>query len=295
MVVAILIVAIPVTLYLVRQIQDLRSRAAVPTGAVTLSLSPAESSKNTGEEFEVQLKMNARNQDITGVNIQLAYNTNILQLVTFDPALSSFDTLRNTVDDPLGQFRFTAVRKSKDPISSGVLILGTLKFKARAGGVSTVRFAPAFELVASGAETTLITAENIEGRYMVTGPAVSPSPSPLPPVTGCGCQADNSCSSPCQFTKLTGVDYGLPPGSGPIQCSLPATIYNIVPSTQDKNSWCNRPSRTLGDADGNGVKDENDYLYWLTAVNLGKIPVSVNPDFDGDGQIDADDLNIWKR
>ena len=52
-VVAILIVAIPVTLYLVRQIQDLRSRAAVPTGAVTLSLSPAESSKNTGEEFQV--------------------------------------------------------------------------------------------------------------------------------------------------------------------------------------------------------------------------------------------------
>lgn len=294
-VVALLIVAIPATLYLVKQYQTLKSRAAVPVGAVTLSLSPNEVGKNVGEEFEVQLMMNARNQDITGVDIQLTYDKNILQLVSFNPALSSFDTLRNSVDDSLGQFRFTAVRKPKDPISSGILTLGTLKLRAKAGGVSTVRFAPAFELVASGVETTLTTAGNIEGKYSVVGPGVSPPPSPPPPVTGCSCQADNGCSSPCQFTKLTGVNYGLPPGTGPIQCSLPAAVHNIIPTSQDKNGWCNRQLRTTGDADGNGVKDENDYLYWLTAVNLGKVPVSVNPDFDGDGQIDSDDLEIWRR
>ena len=50
--------------------------------------------------------------------------------------------------------------------------------------------------------------------------------------------------------------------------------------------------RTKGDADGNGTINNMDYFYYISAVVGGKIPVTVNPDFDGDGAVSNLDREI---
>ena len=38
--------------------------------------------------------------------------------------------------------------------------------------------------------------------------------------------------------------------------------------------------------------DNTDYLYYVTAVNGGKIPPNINLDFDGDGAVGVTDRTI---
>ncbi|PIV09095.1 hypothetical protein COS31_02000 [Candidatus Roizmanbacteria bacterium CG02_land_8_20_14_3_00_36_15] len=47
-----------------------------------------------------------------------------------------------------------------------------------------------------------------------------------------------------------------------------------------------------GDADGNGIINTTDYFYYVAAVMGGKIPATVNPDFNDDGEVGASDRAI---
>jgi hypothetical protein len=76
-----------------------------------------------------------------------------------------------------------------------------------------------------------------------------------------------------------------------------ANSLNIpTPATSiQKNGWCNWVMRLKGDADGNGLVNELDYLYYLRAVLRAPLPSSVNPDFNGDGDVTTADLLIWQQ
>lgn len=140
-----------------------------------------------------------------------------------------------------------------------------------------------------------------------TPPRSTPTRTPTPPTNvptatvtptgtqlGCLCN-NNACTSQCTFNKRTtlpsGVSY-----ANPIGCNLSSALFNATPDANGKNAWCTRPSRTMGDADGNGVVDRIDYLYYVQAVNGGQIPftssVNVNPDFNGDGEVGVSDRAI---
>lgn len=108
----------------------------------------------------------------------------------------------------------------------------------------------------------------------------------------CECGATNLCASSCQFTKLaSGITY-----TNPIRCSYNDTDPSITfPTAANKNSWCNRNKRTLGDANGDNIINAVDYTYYLRGVLNGKIPPGVNPDFNGNGDIDRNDLMIWTQ
>ncbi|KKS44943.1 MAG: hypothetical protein UV09_C0052G0001, partial [Candidatus Gottesmanbacteria bacterium GW2011_GWA2_42_18] len=117
----------------------------------------------------------------------------------------------------------------------------------------------------------------------------APTATPIPtatPVPGCLCNTDGSCASVCAFDKFAApITY-----ANPIKCSLSDSLFPTPPS--DKNSWCQRNMRTKGDADGNGTINNMDYFYYISAVVGGKIPVTVNPDFDGDGAVSNLDREI---
>jgi hypothetical protein len=72
-------------------------------------------------------------------------------------------------------------------------------------------------------------------------------------------------------------------------------MFNQTPSTDNKNSWCQRPKRTQGDVDGNGIINTTDYFYYVAAVNGGKVPTNVNPDVNGDGEVGVSDREIIIR
>ncbi|MFH0979505.1 MAG: M4 family metallopeptidase, partial [Candidatus Roizmanbacteria bacterium] len=105
----------------------------------------------------------------------------------------------------------------------------------------------------------------------------------------CSCLSD-SCSSSCIFDIYSDVNY---PSS--IKCSLSSSLFPSTPTSSDKNSWCQAAKKTKGDADGNGVIDMTDYFYYVGAFNGGKIPTTVNPDFNGDGKILPTDREIIIR
>ena len=124
------------------------------------------------------------------------------------------------------------------------------------------------------------------------------TPTPLPPtatpVPGCLCSTDgistdnNYCASVCAFDKFS------PPITYPnsIKCSLSSSLFPTPPSLSDKNSWCQRNMRTKGDADGNSIFNTTDYFYYVAAVSGGIIPMTANPDFDGDGAVSNLDREI---
>jgi hypothetical protein len=107
-------------------------------------------------------------------------------------------------------------------------------------------------------------------------------------VTGCLCSANGVCATVCTFDKFaTPVTY-----TDPIKCNLSNSLFATAPSEDNKTSWCQVTKRTKGDADGNGIVNNADYFYYVAVVNGGKIPVTVNPDFTGDGEVGAADRTI---
>lgn len=102
----------------------------------------------------------------------------------------------------------------------------------------------------------------------------------------CTCQ-NNACTSSCSFDTYSDITY-----ASPIKCSLPSSLFTATPSVDNQYNWCQSTKRTKGDTDSGGVVDNIDYLYYVTAVNGGKLPPKVNPDVNGDGEVGVADREI---
>lgn len=126
-------------------------------------------------------------------------------------------------------------------------------------------------------------------------PTNTPTPTstvPTPTINpACVCGTGDLCDATnCTFNKYTSSDIPGITYNDPLKCSLSPLLFPTPPS--DKTSWCRRSMRTKGDADGNGIINTADYFYYVAAVNGGKIPVTANPDFNGDGEVGANDRTI---
>lgn len=105
----------------------------------------------------------------------------------------------------------------------------------------------------------------------------------------CLCSND-ACSSDCSFNKYSNVTY-----TNPLKCVVTADIFKSSPDAAKKTNWCRRDMRTKGDADGIGGVTDIDYDYYIQVVRGAKIDPSVNPDFNGDGEVGASDRAIIIR
>lgn len=129
------------------------------------------------------------------------------------------------------------------------------------------------------------------GCVNVTPTPGGPTPTAVPTPTdnpNCKCNALKNCTTQCQFDKFS--DVTTYPNT--IKCGLADSVFQTVPTTDNKNRWCRAEKRTKGDADGDGTVTFKDYFYYVTAKLGFKIPASVNPDFNGDNVIDTKDRDI---
>ncbi|MFH0979868.1 MAG: hypothetical protein V1803_02915 [Candidatus Roizmanbacteria bacterium] len=131
-------------------------------------------------------------------------------------------------------------------------------------------------------------------RAFLKTPTKTPTPTPIKPTIDplCACSANACNTTHCSFSKHTGTTYNTP-----IKCQLVSSLFKITPAPAQKKTWCQRYLRTKGDADGEKNSAGNyinmfDYYYYVGAVNGGKIPVNVNPDFNGDGEVGVADRVI---
>lgn len=68
-----IVASIPITIYLVRQRQEIRKRAAVPEGEATVSLLPATGTYQVIQPFTVSIMFNTANIPISAIAVRITY------------------------------------------------------------------------------------------------------------------------------------------------------------------------------------------------------------------------------
>jgi len=118
--------------------------------------------------------------------------------------------------------------------------------------------------------------------------SVDPTPTINPncTCTNTGCSA----ASVCFFDYHD--ESGIQPYTKPPKCGLADSLFQSVPTADQKKSRCQGFLRTKGDADGNGKIDLVDYFYYVAIKSGSKIPATVYPDFNGDNEISKDDRSV---
>ncbi len=126
-----------------------------------------------------------------------------------------------------------------------------------------------------------------EATATVGAGETGPSPTPNP----CFCQTSTGkCTTACTFAPplpIPSLTY-----ANPIKCQLANTMFLPTPALSDKNGWCNYTNRTQGDANGDGQVNFLDYFYFVRRKAGGKVPPSVNLDFNGNASIGDWDRKI---
>jgi hypothetical protein len=128
--------------------------------------------------------------------------------------------------------------------------------------------------------------DDVNIAEVIPSPTLTPTPTINP---NCHCVLNtNNCSTSCNFSSYSSFSY-----NAPFRCLPSESLFSIIPTGWDwRNSGCQRPERGRGDADGNGVINTLDYMYYVSAVNGGRIHYSINPDFNGDGEVGFSDREI---
>ena len=268
-----LLVAIPATIFLVRQQQNLQSRADVDS--VTLSLSPATQNVAVNGEFDVDVRLNAGTHDVTGVDIFFIFDKTKLNVIsatklnTFNDLSSQFGNYIANANTS-GNLRFvsTYVPDGPNVTHTGVLDIVRIKFKGITNGSSTVTYGTDSVITAAGQAGGLPTASNITGNYTVgtttasSFPSFSPSPSAssksffpsFSPGGGGLCATNNDCE-PGYACQPTGCPAG---GSQPCDPYLacqpiaspspsPSGIITTGPCTVSNVSWVTPNNATTVD------------------------------------------------
>lgn len=192
--VLVILFAIPLTVYLVKQRQELRSKASGRT--LSLEFRGAPQSVAAGGTFQVDLVLQGSSQSTyTGADVTITYPADKVTLVSFTPPASpALDTEIWRDPNPLsstGTFRYIAVNKG-NPNPASFITLGTLTFKMTATtGDAQLSFGNSSQAVVLEEVESFIASLTGGQQLAVSpvtvavaaGPTNTPTPSPTPSPT----------------------------------------------------------------------------------------------------------------
>lgn len=258
------IAVIPLTVFLAQKQQELRQRASelpatppLPPAVVSLKLSPAELTISPETNIEIALSVVPGQNRITGVDLTLTYNKEVINMTSFSPNATSLNNqLMAEIKD--GIFHFTATNTQQDLLNQPdqEVPLGKLTFVAKSQGRGKIEFQN-IQVTALGYDGALSTVNNSVGVYTVASitPTSLPTSTPVPTAT-----------------------------------PLPTSTPTITPTPQPPT-----PTTTVkpGDANGDSNVDILDYNIWrdefLGILNTKKA------DFNRDGKVTMLDFAIWRN
>lgn len=176
-----LLAAIPITLFVVQQQQELRQKAAPAT---TLSISPSQSTKAIGDEFQVNVVVDTGANSIIQVVVDLTYDATKLQFLSITnspqfPNVVSGDPGSN----PNGQIQeyIVATINPQTPFN-GIGTVATIRFRA-IGSTETptsIRFTQNAAAYSLSEPTTPPGAKigDSPATITITGSGTNPTPTP---------------------------------------------------------------------------------------------------------------------
>lgn len=265
LIVVLLILSLVIGLYLIKQPQQLQSRAFQPKGTVALQLNTASVNIATGSAVEAILQMDTGDANkVTGVDVTVKYNEN-LNLTGFelDSASGLDKTVLSSFDPNARSFHLIAVNNSGSISGSGLVNIGKLKLTAPKAGAGVIEITdePILTAAAQAGKLTLIKTDRPN----------------LPPVYA-------------GLTYNIGGTVSVTPTLGPTSTVTPTGTF---------------PQCVNGDVGDNGCVDNTDFGEWFkefTGMSADKNARNeLKADFypvcqggkRGDGVINGADLNIW--
>ena len=193
-VILIVVVSIPVAVYLIRQRQEIREKAAVPTGQATVSLSPTSATYDVGQSFNVGVSFNTANIAVSAVAVRLTYpysgttpelTASNIQINPSLLATGSWSCPVKTVNPASGtvQIDIACVNTDIDGFTSStdtqLASFSLVANQVPASNPTTLRFDSNLSVItqkSDGQDVLLIPTST--GSYTISGGAQTPTPSP---------------------------------------------------------------------------------------------------------------------
>ncbi len=216
-------------LLLVRQPQDFREKAAVPTGTARIYLTPETKTISAGETFTATILFDTAGIAISGLTVKLEYPYTgdeppiSATSVEINPSLvldSNWDFPYKNITEEGGAGKIEIAGLSTSTAgytTDGQENLATITFRGNRSGTINVSFNANESVIASkDAEEDILLIPQSSGTYIVSGgsqtssptPTSSPSPSPSSTGTGIGTTGSASPTATAPPVPVTGVgDY----------------------------------------------------------------------------------------
>lgn len=305
--IGIIAISVPLTIWQMGQQQETRSRAG-GGGTTSLILTPDSGTKTVGETFLVPLVLNSTYDNVSGIDFIMSFNKNVVD-ITFQPATTFNETILSNVSSASGTFRYVAVDTAGAPSNQGDIPLGTLRFSAKATGITTVSFENV-EVVALGNTSLLRNEANSFGNYTIgesptltpiptntPTPTLTPTPSPTPTPTPrptstpipSPTPTPTNTPTPLPTSTPTPLPTSTPTPPPPSPTETPFPTATPVPPT---------PTPIPGDVNNDGVNNILDFNIWrcefLGNGMCNTPPSSKTADLNRDGVINLLDYILWR-
>jgi len=156
---------------------------AQTTSSPHLSLTPASDSETKETNFNVSVNVDTASQAVDGVDAIISYDQNLLQVVSVSEG-SFLPTVTSSIAT-LGTVKIYGVANSGSA-KTGIGVLATITFKAKAAGTAIVSFTCQQGLttdsnINKGGQDIIVCSSNESGSYLIAaaGEAISSSTSTL--------------------------------------------------------------------------------------------------------------------
>ncbi len=109
--------------------------------SANFSLSPETIQSKSGDKFDLNLSINSGSTKLDALEINLVFDPQKLELTNFVPTNIFNAEIRKTIDNKAGSLLWTTTDITKPrKVISGNINLGTLTFKTKESGQSTISF-----------------------------------------------------------------------------------------------------------------------------------------------------------
>jgi hypothetical protein len=311
--IGLILLAIPLTVYVVGQNQEVRKQAAP---ASTLSLSPSAVTKKVGETFTLEAKIDTGTNQVGVVQIHIVYDPAKLQAVDITNGPLAPNISVSGAIDATGKASITVgAQSTAQPISgAGTVAILTMKALAASAAPVTVRYVPPPATYANalgeqdnvliGTTTAAITILNADGTTaaadpnptLSTTPTSTPSGTltitPTPTIASQSGQATASAVTITSIKKNQEITTDTPTFSGkaPPGTTVTLTIHSeprtVIVTVDANGNWTYTPevglepgphtvTATVSDAT-TGQTSTTSVPFVLGSASESAIPISGN-------------------
>jgi len=174
------LVALSLTLIQVQKQQNLKQRAE-GIESLHLEFSPLALSTKKEESFNTSISLqNPMQKDISAIDAVITYNSDVLELNSFEPNVESsgFTTIVNDTSIP-GKIHYVGVNSNPTSHNTSGFFFGRLSFKGKGQGIGTVGFSNILVTAQGETEPLVINpSDNKPGAYTVGEPTLISYPTP---------------------------------------------------------------------------------------------------------------------